>query len=80
MRHTRGSSALRNTIWDWPQWESWSGCRGFVESLDRKGQQSIGISEQWRICFVWRDGDVYDVEMVDRTRRAHGEDRKAARA
>jgi proteic killer suppression protein len=32
---------------------------------DRKGQHSIRINEQWRICFVWRDGDAYDVEIVD---------------
>jgi proteic killer suppression protein len=32
---------------------------------DRKGQHSIRINEQWRICFVWRDGHVQDVEIVD---------------
>ena len=32
---------------------------------DRKGQRSIRINEQWRICFVWRRGDAYDVEIVD---------------
>ena len=32
---------------------------------DRAGQRSIRINEQWRICFVWRDGDAYDVEIVD---------------
>mgnify|MGYP003138111969 CR=1 FL=1 len=32
---------------------------------DRKGQHSIRIDRQWRICFVWRDGDVHDVEIVD---------------
>jgi proteic killer suppression protein len=32
---------------------------------DRKGQHSIRINEQWRICFVWRDGHAYDVEIVD---------------
>ena len=32
---------------------------------DRKGQHSIRINEQWRICFRWRDGDAYDVEFVD---------------
>jgi len=32
---------------------------------DRKGQHSIRINEQWRICFRWREGDVYDVEIVD---------------
>jgi proteic killer suppression protein len=32
---------------------------------DRRGQHSIRINDQWRICFVWRDGDAYDVEIVD---------------
>jgi proteic killer suppression protein len=32
---------------------------------DRIGQHSIRINEQWRICFRWQDGDVYDVEIVD---------------
>ena len=32
---------------------------------DREGQYSIRINDQWRICFVWRAGDAYDVEIVD---------------
>lgn len=32
---------------------------------DRRGQHSIRINQQWRICFVWRNGDAYDVEIVD---------------
>jgi proteic killer suppression protein len=32
---------------------------------DRKGQYSIRINDQYRICFEWRDGDAYDVEIVD---------------
>lgn len=32
---------------------------------DRKGQYSIRINDQWRICFKWQDGDVSDVEIVD---------------
>jgi toxin HigB-1 len=32
---------------------------------DRKGQHSIRINDQWRICFVWRGGHCYDVEIVD---------------
>ncbi len=31
----------------------------------REGQHSIRINDQWRICFRWRDGDAYDVEIVD---------------
>lgn len=31
----------------------------------RKGQHSIRINDPYRICFVWRDGNAYDVEIVD---------------
>lgn len=34
-------------------------------SGDREGQLSIRINEQWRICFKWREGDAYDVEITD---------------
>lgn len=32
---------------------------------DREGQHSIRINDQWRICFAWRDGDAYAVEVTD---------------
>ena len=32
---------------------------------DREGQHSIRINDQYRICFVWRDGNAYDVEVTD---------------
>lgn len=32
---------------------------------DRSGQYSIRINDQFRICFKWKDGDVYDVEITD---------------
>ena len=32
---------------------------------DRAGQWSIRINDQWRICFVWRATDAFDVEIVD---------------
>ncbi|MGA2048407.1 MAG: type II toxin-antitoxin system RelE/ParE family toxin [Terracidiphilus sp.] len=32
---------------------------------DRKGQWSLRINEQWRICFEWKDGDAYEVQIVD---------------
>ena len=31
----------------------------------REGQHSIRINNQWRICFEWREGDAYRVEIVD---------------
>ena len=32
---------------------------------NREGQYSIRINNQWRICFIWSDGDAYQVEIVD---------------
>ncbi|MEQ1930046.1 MAG: type II toxin-antitoxin system RelE/ParE family toxin [Parvularculaceae bacterium] len=32
---------------------------------ERRGQHSIRINDQWRICFVWREGGPADVEIVD---------------
>jgi proteic killer suppression protein len=38
-----------------------------LHALDgnRKGQHSISINDQWRICFRFADGDAYDVEICD---------------
>ncbi|MFO8091001.1 MAG: type II toxin-antitoxin system RelE/ParE family toxin [Desulfatiglandaceae bacterium] len=38
-----------------------------LEALKRdwKGQHSIRINDQWRICFKWRDGDAYDAQITD---------------
>ena len=32
---------------------------------NREGQHSVRINDQWRVCFVWRDGEVFDAEIVD---------------
>jgi proteic killer suppression protein len=32
---------------------------------ERKGQHSIRINDQWRICFKWQDNDAFEVEIVD---------------
>lgn len=34
-------------------------------SGDRRGQYSIRINNQWRLCFRWQSGHAYDVEIVD---------------
>lgn len=34
-------------------------------SKDRKGQHSIRINDQWRVCFRFDKGDAYEVEIVD---------------
>ena len=31
----------------------------------RSGRHSIRVNDQWRICFIWRNGDAHDVEIVD---------------
>ena len=31
----------------------------------RAGQYSIRVNDQWRVCFHWKDGNAYDVEIVD---------------
>lgn len=31
----------------------------------RSGQHSVRINDQWRICFIWMDGDAANVEIVD---------------
>ena len=32
---------------------------------DREGTYSIRINKQWRLCFIWKDNDAYEVEIVD---------------
>ena len=32
---------------------------------DRAGQHSIRVNDQWRICFRWKNGNAYEVEVVD---------------
>ena len=32
---------------------------------DREGQYSMRVNDQWRVCFEWRNGDVYEVEIID---------------
>ena len=32
---------------------------------DRKDQYSMRVNDQWRICFVWREGHAYEVEIAD---------------
>jgi toxin HigB-1 len=42
-----------------------SGNRLHELGRDRKGQYSISVNDQWRICFRFVDGDAYDVEITD---------------
>ena len=47
--------------------ESARGVSRHLEALsgDRRGQHAIRINDQWRICFVWRKGEAWSVEIVD---------------
>jgi len=38
-------------------------------SGNRHGQHSIRINDQWRVCFVWRSGEAYEVEITDYHKR-----------
>jgi len=40
-------------------------CFCSFRKLGYSRQHSIRINDQWRICFRWRNGDAYDVEIVD---------------
>ena len=42
-----------------------SSWRKLALKRDRAGQYSIRINDQWRVCFVWRDGDAFAVEITD---------------
>ena len=56
---TAGSDLYGTTLFN--------GRPGILEALKgtRKGQHSIRINDQYRICFVWKDGDAWDVEITD---------------
>ena len=36
-----------------------------AKQANRKGQHSIRVNDQWRICFVWRDGQADEIEWCD---------------
>lgn len=50
-----------------PLKDLWSPPANRLEKLRgrRKGQYSVRINDQWRVCFVWRDGNAHDVEIAD---------------
>jgi RelE-like toxin of type II toxin-antitoxin system HigB len=43
----------------------WGTARRGLLKGDRAGQHSIRINDQWRVCFRFADGDVFDVEITD---------------
>lgn len=48
-----------------PELRSPPGNRLHALDGDREGEHSISVNDQWRICFVWKEGDAYNVEIVD---------------
>ncbi|MGA9968370.1 MAG: type II toxin-antitoxin system RelE/ParE family toxin [Terriglobales bacterium] len=54
-------TAPRNCVTWWRRLEiAWKAC-----TETERGQYSIRINDQWRVCFIWREGNAYDVEIVD---------------
>ena len=47
---------------------------------DRKGQHSIRINDQWRVCFVWKQPDAHQVEITNTTKveRVFGDEQKTS--
>lgn len=62
-------TAYRKLVW-LDEAESLSELRGPGHQLEkltgnRAGQLSIRINDQWRICFIWKGGEAFDVAIVD---------------
>jgi plasmid maintenance system killer protein len=60
----KGNYGSWTVQWSWLTWQARPGTDWNL-AADRKGQHSIRINDQWRLCFRWHDGDAYDVEIVD---------------
>jgi toxin HigB-1 len=56
---------MLDATWQLRDWAAVLGNR--LERLkgDRKGRYSIRINDQWRVCFVWKEGDAFEVGIVD---------------
>lgn len=64
-KRARNKLAILNAATDLRDLRTPPGNRLEELSGDRKGQHSIRINDQFRLCFVWRDGDAYEVEVAD---------------
>ena len=64
-RQARRKLLLLNSVGALNDLRSPPGNRLEALKRDRLGQHSIRINDQWRICFVWRDGGAENVEIVD---------------
>lgn len=64
-RNARRKLALLHSAAQLDDMRSPPGNRLEALSGNRRGQFSIRINLQWRICFIWKEGDAYDVEIVD---------------
>ncbi len=65
VRTTQRRLAMLNAATDLQALRSPPGNRLEALKGGRAGQHAIRINDQWRICFVWRDGGAEDVEIVD---------------
>jgi toxin HigB-1 len=64
-KQARRRMVLLNAIVSLDELRNLPGNRLHALTKDRAGQHSISINKQYRICFVWNDGEAYDVEVVD---------------
>ncbi len=64
-RQARRKLLLLNSVGALSDLHSPPGNRLEALKRDRLGQHSIRINNQWRVCFVWRDGGAENVEIVD---------------
>ncbi len=64
-RNARRKLALLHSAVQLDDMRSPPGNRLEALSGNRRGQFSVRINLQWRICFVWKDGDAHEVEIVD---------------
>lgn len=65
LKQARIKLALLNSVTNVKDLRSPPGNKLEILVGDRKNQYSIRINKQWRLCFVWHDGNAYDVEIVD---------------
>jgi proteic killer suppression protein len=65
LKTARRKLALLNAAAELDDLMSPPGNRLHALAHDRAGQHAIRVNDQFRVCFTWKDGDAYDVEVTD---------------
>jgi proteic killer suppression protein len=65
LKTARRKLALLNAAAELDDLMSPPGNRLHALAHDRPGQHAIRVNDQFRVCFTWKDGDAYDVEVTD---------------